>query len=294
MSHFMSSMPSAGLMLMPPVSKQTPLPTKATGWLSPPPFHWMTPAGCRDAALADAQQAAHAQLPSRLFTEDLDLQAEGLERLDPFGELDRIEDVRRLGDQIAGEVDRLAQRLQRRVRRLRGGDITSTAMDDGLDRGLLFGLLGRAVFVEAIGGEHDAERSMSGQVGAGARQQDAQRLNAGGLHRGVGLGREGLGDLAAQSVLGAGAHDDQTLDVDAAGATSSTVCPALPPNRLEAAMARVSAPLVALSIVSAAVESLPPSKAITATAPPLAGRGGAVGGDELDAHGSLLKPVRRA
>jgi len=42
----------------------------------------------------------------------------------------------------------------------------------------------------------------------------------------------------------------------------------LPPSRLEAAMARVSAPLVALSIVSAAVESLPPLKAITATAPP--------------------------
>ena len=31
MSHFMSSMPSAGLIEMPPVSKVTPLPTKATG-----------------------------------------------------------------------------------------------------------------------------------------------------------------------------------------------------------------------------------------------------------------------
>ena len=31
MSHFMSSMPPAGLIEMPPVSKVTPLPTKATG-----------------------------------------------------------------------------------------------------------------------------------------------------------------------------------------------------------------------------------------------------------------------
>ena len=42
-SHFISSMPSAGLIEMPPVSKQTPLPTKASG-ASPalPPFHLMT------------------------------------------------------------------------------------------------------------------------------------------------------------------------------------------------------------------------------------------------------------
>ena len=33
MSHFMSSMPAAGLIEMPPVSKVTPLPTKATGAL---------------------------------------------------------------------------------------------------------------------------------------------------------------------------------------------------------------------------------------------------------------------
>ena len=39
MSHFIASMPAAGLIEMPPVSKVTPLPTKATG-ASPslPPF----------------------------------------------------------------------------------------------------------------------------------------------------------------------------------------------------------------------------------------------------------------
>ena len=44
MSNFMSSMPSAGLIEMPPVSKQTPLPMKAMGWAlgSAAPFHWIT------------------------------------------------------------------------------------------------------------------------------------------------------------------------------------------------------------------------------------------------------------
>ena len=44
MSVIISSMPSAGLMLMPPVSKQTPLPMNATGAAagSLAPFHWIT------------------------------------------------------------------------------------------------------------------------------------------------------------------------------------------------------------------------------------------------------------
>jgi hypothetical protein len=43
MSPFMSSMPPAGLMEMPPVSNTTPLPMKATGLsLALPPFHFIT------------------------------------------------------------------------------------------------------------------------------------------------------------------------------------------------------------------------------------------------------------
>ena len=42
MSHFMSSIPPADLMEMPPVSKQTPLPTRATGASSPPPCQRIT------------------------------------------------------------------------------------------------------------------------------------------------------------------------------------------------------------------------------------------------------------
>ena len=49
MSYFISSMPPAGLIEMPPVSKQTPLPTSATGASpSAPPFQRMiaTKGGC--------------------------------------------------------------------------------------------------------------------------------------------------------------------------------------------------------------------------------------------------------
>ena len=78
MSPFMSSMPPAGLIEMPPVSKQTPLPMKATG-VSPflPPFQRMTTMRLgRGRALADAEQRAHAELGHRLDVEDLDLDAE--------------------------------------------------------------------------------------------------------------------------------------------------------------------------------------------------------------------------
>ena len=42
MSIVISSMPAAGLIEMPPVSKTTPLPQSASGAASPPPFHCMT------------------------------------------------------------------------------------------------------------------------------------------------------------------------------------------------------------------------------------------------------------
>ncbi len=42
MSMVISSMPAAGLMETPPVSKITPLPTSASGAASPPPFQRMT------------------------------------------------------------------------------------------------------------------------------------------------------------------------------------------------------------------------------------------------------------
>ena len=81
MSPFMSSMLAAGLIEMPPVSKHTPLPMKATG-ASPflPPFQRMiTHAAFVLGALADAEQRVHAELLHRRDVEHLDLDAELLQ-----------------------------------------------------------------------------------------------------------------------------------------------------------------------------------------------------------------------
>ena len=74
MSPFMSSMPGAGLIEMPPVSKQTPLPMKATGSAPRlPPFQRMTTSlEFMRRALADAEQRAHAELLHRRDVEHLD------------------------------------------------------------------------------------------------------------------------------------------------------------------------------------------------------------------------------
>ena len=56
MSHFMSSMPPAGLMEMPPLSKVTPLPTKATGLPSPP-------APCQDITTMRGSRALPSETP---------------------------------------------------------------------------------------------------------------------------------------------------------------------------------------------------------------------------------------
>ncbi len=63
MSHFISSMPAAGLIEMPPVSKVTPLPTKATGF-SPglPPFHLI--ASSRAGLLEPCATPSSAPMPS--------------------------------------------------------------------------------------------------------------------------------------------------------------------------------------------------------------------------------------
>ncbi len=78
MSHFMSSMPPAGFSEIPPVSKHTPLPIRATGVCVLGPVH---PAHHQElrlalAALADAQQHVHAELLHLGLAQNLDLDAE--------------------------------------------------------------------------------------------------------------------------------------------------------------------------------------------------------------------------
>ena len=89
MSHFMSSMPWAGLIEMPPVSKVTPLPTKAMGRClasgGAAPLH-DDELGFMRRALADAEKRAHAELLHLLLAQHLDMDAEIGQLLRPLGE----------------------------------------------------------------------------------------------------------------------------------------------------------------------------------------------------------------
>ena len=78
MSHFMSPMPAAGLIEMPPVSKVTPLPTKASGAAAGGSAAMLHDDETRrpHAALRDAEQRAHAELAHAVLVENLDREAE--------------------------------------------------------------------------------------------------------------------------------------------------------------------------------------------------------------------------
>ena len=74
MSYFIFSMPSEGLMEMPPVSKVTPLPIRPrcaaeVGLLRPVLHH--DERGWIGAALGDAEKRAHAELPHAILLENL-------------------------------------------------------------------------------------------------------------------------------------------------------------------------------------------------------------------------------
>ena len=107
-------------MEMPPESKQTPLPTKAIGFVrfDRAPFQRMV---TRRLSRADprptAEQRVHAELGHRLLVERLDLDPELLQRLGAVGEFDGEEDVRRLIDEVARQFDAFGDR----VALLRGG-----------------------------------------------------------------------------------------------------------------------------------------------------------------------------
>ena len=80
LSIFISSIRSAGLMLMPPESKQTPLPTSAR-WRAQGVLLALL-AGAQDdhprrvvAAAADGQEHAHAELRGADLVEDVDREA---------------------------------------------------------------------------------------------------------------------------------------------------------------------------------------------------------------------------
>ena len=145
MSPFMSSMLAAALIEMPPVSKQTPLPMKATG-ASPflPPFQRITTTRLlARRALADAEQRVHAELLHRLDVEHLDVDAGLLQHGHAAGEFFRIEDVGRLVDEIARHQHAAVDGLARRI----GASHRGRVADGDRHRALV----GRLVLVLALG-----------------------------------------------------------------------------------------------------------------------------------------------
>ena len=112
MSPFMSSMPAAGLIEMPPVSKTTPLPMKQIGLarFDLAPCHCMmaTRAG-RTLPCATASSAPIFSFGDLLGIEDLDLEARGFQFLDAVGEFDRSQRVGWLVDEVARGDDAVGE-----------------------------------------------------------------------------------------------------------------------------------------------------------------------------------------
>ncbi len=95
-------------MEMPPVSKQTPLPTKATGWAfgSAAPFHWMTASWLSRTepwptpSSEPMPSLRHLGSSPRISTS----RPSALQRLHAPRELVRVKHVGGFGDQVAGEA----------------------------------------------------------------------------------------------------------------------------------------------------------------------------------------------
>ncbi len=124
MSHFMSSMPPAGLMLMPPVSKVTPLPMKAQrlrpgaflrrSWRRPAPFHCITT--MRGSLALPCATPSRAPKPSLVisFGPSTSTFRPSCDRaLAAFGHLGGVQHVGRLADQVAGEEHALGHGAHR-------------------------------------------------------------------------------------------------------------------------------------------------------------------------------------
>ena len=108
------------------------------------------------ASLAHAEQGPHAQLTHLFLAQDLDRQAQGLKGLNPPCELGGVEDVGRLGDEVAGEDDGVRQ--GRKSRHGLGGGGGMGRHDLGADdRGLLVGSFPGPVFVETIGAQAETQ-----------------------------------------------------------------------------------------------------------------------------------------
>ena len=159
MSIVISSMPAAGLIEMPPVSKTTPLPTSAKGAASPPPFHCMTTTldGLSDPC-PDREQRAHPERFELGLLQHLDLDPEIAQADQPVGELGGGQHVGGLADQVAGEEHPLRLRRERREGRLGGGRVADLEAHRPVRRRRIG--LGRAIVGEVVGAQREPERHL--------------------------------------------------------------------------------------------------------------------------------------
>ncbi len=218
-------MPAAGLIEMPPVSKVTPLPTKATGCLS-------AAAGIAvvlhddqirllDAALRHAEDGAHAELGHLLLVEHLDLDADFGQLAAALGEGAGEDDVGGFRHDVAGQEDAAGERLALGEDVLGGGRIAGQD-GDRLEGRLGFRLFLGAVLVEAVGAEErpegDLRRDLSGRQAAAGQIVDHdghfRRILAQRRHNGAtGILYRGVLDLVGLAET----DQEDVVQVDAAG-----------------------------------------------------------------------------
>ena len=170
MSDFMSSMPWAGLIEMPPVSKQTPLPTRARGASSPPPRQRMI--ATKGGWALPCATPSRAFMPRRVelgAIEDLDLDAHVGEAGAGVGEGLGGEHVAGLGDEVAGAADRLGQRAGAGDRRLGSIHRHRKALRAAI---LLILPVAGAVLREPVGAQ--CRTQGQGGRGIGGRQRQVQ------------------------------------------------------------------------------------------------------------------------
>ena len=220
MSPFMSSMPAAALIEMPPVSKQTPLPMKATG-CSPrlPPFQRMIT--MRPGRVEPCATPSSAPMPSLVMalTSSTSTSTPSLRSwLGAAGEFLRIEHVRRLVDEFARHDDAVDDMGVGRERLARGGDVADRDRDVGPQGGLLAVLLFGLVAVELVGAQPHAGGDRGRLLGLhGAVRQfghDRHRFVAGAQLAG-GDAAEFEKVLLLEVRQLAGADHDQARDLEA-------------------------------------------------------------------------------
>ncbi len=145
------------------MSKVTPLPTKASGFLRSAAALPLQNDDLRLAgrALRDAEQRAHPELPQILLAQHLDGDAELFQRFATARELHRIQHVGGLGHEIAGEEHAVGDALERPPVAARAGK-RGREHGELAERRLFLGLELRVIAVEAVAPELRAQGDLRG------------------------------------------------------------------------------------------------------------------------------------